>query len=41
VAHVGACMMLKTARRMGGVERLLPNGAAYGHALTMSETSER
>ena len=32
---------LRAARRMGGVERLLPNGAAYGHALTMSETSER
>ena len=32
---------LRAARRMGGVARLLPNGAAYGHALTMSETSER
>ena len=31
----------RATRRMGGVERLLPNGAAYGHALTMSETSER
>lgn len=41
MAYVGACMMLKTVRRMGCVERLLPNGAAYGHALTMSETSER
>ena len=35
-----ACVR-RVARRLGGVARLLPNGAACGHALTMSETSER
>ena len=32
---------LRAVRRMGGVARLLPNGAACRHALTMSEMSER
>ena len=35
----GCAMQILQRRR--SVARLLPNGAACGHALTMSETSER
>ena len=37
---VPACVR-RAARRLGAVARLLPNGVACRHALTMSETSER